>query len=296
MTFSEALAENTGLLVLCSAVLGAVVGSFLNVVIARLPVMMERRWRQDARGTLGLPAESGSPNSNEEGRLSLWYPPSRCPHCHARIKPWHNVPMLSWLWLRGRCAHCGSRISVQYPLVELACCVASVLCALRFGWSPQLGAALVLTWALLTLAVIDLETMLLPDSITLPLLWLGLLLSLVPIFASPVAAILGAAVGYLVLWLIYHTYRLATGKEGMGHGDFKLLAALGAWFGLAALPAIILASSLVGVVIGLALIALRRHSRAAPLSFGPYLAGAGWLVLMAGAPLTRMLYSFGGTL
>lgn len=296
MTLSEALAGSPGLLVACGAIVGAIVGSFLNVVIARLPVMMERRWRRDARGTLGLSTESSSPDDPDEARLSLWYPPSRCPHCRTRIKPWHNVPMLSWLWLRGRCAHCGNRISIQYPLVELICCVASALCALRFGWSPQLAAALVLTWALLTLAVIDLETMLLPDCITLPLLWLGLLLSLAPVFASPVAAILGAVIGYLILWLIYHAYRLATGKEGMGHGDFKLLAALGAWLGLAALPAVILASSLVGVAVGLALIALQRQSRAAPLSFGPYLAGAGWLVLMAGAPLTKMLYSFGATM
>lgn len=298
MTLSQALAENPGLLLAVCAVLGLMMGSFLNVVILRVPVMMEQRWLSDARETLadsvGETPAKAPPGDNGGTPLTLWSPPSTCPHCDTRIRPWHNIPVVSWLLLRGRCAHCRSPISAQYPLVELACGVASALCAWRFGWSPQLAGALVFTWALLALGMIDWRTMLLPDSITLPLLWLGLLLSLGHVYCSPVAAIIGAVAGYLVLWIIYHAYRLATGKEGMGHGDFKLLAALGAWLGFASLPIIILLSSVVGAALGLSLMALRRHTAAAPLSFGPYLAGAGWLALLFGTPLAHLAAGLGG--
>ncbi|TAM10222.1 MAG: prepilin peptidase [Nevskiaceae bacterium] len=290
MPLTDALAQSPALLLGTCAVLGLIVGSFLNVVILRLPVMMERHWRQEARETVAAAAGNAAPPAVEgEAPLSLWSPPSCCPHCHARIRPWQNVPVISWLLLRGRCAQCQAHISIQYPLVELACGVLSAVCAWRFGWSLQLAGALVFTWSLLALAVIDLRTLLLPDSITLPLLWLGLLLSLGNVYCDPAAAIPGAVAGYLILWTIYHVYRLLTHKEGMGYGDFKLLAAIGAWLGIGALPAVILLSSVVGAVTGITLVALRRHSAAMPLSFGPYLAGAGWIALIFGAPLTQLI-------
>jgi leader peptidase (prepilin peptidase)/N-methyltransferase len=260
--------------------LGLCVGSFLNVVIHRLPLMLERDWRRECRTLLSLE------NAPAEPPLTLMLPASRCPSCQAPIRPWHNVPVVSWLVLRGRCAACRAPISVQYPLVEAATGLLSVACALRFGWGAQLGAALVLTWALVALSVIDLRTQLLPDTITLPLLWLGLLLSIGGSFSRPPAAIIGAAAGYLSLWSIYHVFRWVTGKEGMGYGDFKLLAALGAWFGWKALPMIVLLSSVVGAVIGLSLILLRGHDRNVPIPFGPFLALAGWIVLIGGRDLS----------
>ena len=228
----------------------------------------------------------------DEKPLTLWRPASRCPQCQAAIKPWHNVPVLGWLWLRGRCASCGKAISVQYPIVEACAGLLGGYCAWRFGWSAQLLPALLLTWALLALTVIDLRTQLLPDSITLPLLWLGLLLSLAGVFVKPAASIAGAAAGYLVLWGMYHLFRLLTGKEGMGYGDFKLLAALGAWFGWQALPILIVLSSVVGAIVGIGLIVFRGHDRATPIPFGPYLAGAGWLVLVGGADLNAAWLRF----
>lgn len=294
IALTQTLATNPTLLIAACAVLGLLIGSFLNVVILRLPAMMEQRWQRDARETLALSAAQTAPHGTgaapehpEEARQSLWSPPSCCPNCGHRIRPWHNIPVLSWLLLRGRCADCKTPISGQYPLVELLGGIVAAVCAWRFGWSPQLAGALVFSWALLTLGMIDLRTLLLPDSITLPLLWLGLLLSLGQIYVGPQAAIAGAAAGYLVLWVIYHGFRLATGKEGMGHGDFKLLAALGAWLGYAALPMVILLSSLMGLVFGVSLLLLHRHQRAAPLSFGPYLAGAGWLAMVFGTPLVH---------
>ncbi len=279
MSLLDGLTHSPGFLALGTLLLGLCVGSFLNVVIHRLPRMLEREWRRECRTLLALEAAPDDP------KLSLAHPASRCPSCQAPIKPWHNIPVASWLWLRGRCASCRAPISAQYPLVEAAAGILSVACALRFGWSPALGAALVLTWALLALTVIDLRTQLLPDTITLPLLWLGLLLSIDGVFVRPSASIIGAAAGYLSLWSVYHVFRLVTGKEGMGYGDFKLLAALGAWFGWQALPMIVLLSSVMGAVIGLGLILLRGHDRNVPLPFGPYLALAGWIVLVGGSDL-----------
>ncbi|MGB1562345.1 MAG: prepilin peptidase [Sinimarinibacterium flocculans] len=284
MSLFEGLASSPGLLLFATVLLGLIVGSFLNVVIVRLPRMMERAWRQEAREILELPAADEAP-------LSLLRPASTCPQCGTAIRPWHNVPLLGWLWLRGRCASCGTRISVQYPLVELASGVLAGLCAVKFGWSAQLAAALVFTWVLLTLAVIDLRTTLLPDNLTLPLLWLGLCLSLVPVFAVPEAAIVGALAGYLSLWLVFQGFKLLTGKEGMGYGDFKLLAAVGAWLGWPALPMVILLSSLVGAVVGIGMILLLRHDRRVPIPFGPYLAAAGWLGMMYGETLTGAYFS-----
>jgi leader peptidase (prepilin peptidase)/N-methyltransferase len=270
------------------AVLGTLVGSFLNVVILRLPRMMEAEWKRECRIALELSPEPETP------RLSLAYPPSQCPACGASIRAWQNIPILSWLWQRGRCAACKSPISLQYPLVEAASGFLSALCAAHFGPSLMLPASLVFTWILLALAVIDLNTQLLPDDLTLPLLWLGLLLSLCGIFATPAAAIIGAAAGYLSLWTVYHVFRLLTGKEGMGYGDFKLLAALGAWMGWVALPGIILLSSLVGALVGITLIIVRRQDRSVPIPFGPYLAAAGWIMLLWGDVLRQSYWHLSG--
>lgn len=279
MPLIDLLAAHPGLLVALTLMLGLLVGSFLNVVSLRLPAMMERDWRMEARSVLSL-AEADEP------RLSLTYPPSTCPQCQARIRPWHNIPVLGWLWLRGRCADCKARISPQYPLVELACGLLSAACAWHFGWGPQLAAALLLTWALLVLAIIDARTTLLPDSITLPLLWAGLLLALVPVMVPLRDAVIGAAVGYLSLWLVFWGFKLLTGKEGMGYGDFKLFAALGAWLGWQQLLLVILLSSVVGAVVGVGLIVARNRGRDLQLPFGPYLAAAGWIALIWGDAIT----------
>ena len=275
------LAASEPLLIGCVALLGLMVGSFLNVVVYRLPVMLERRWQAEARELLALaPADESTPSAEP---FNLATPRSRCGSCGTTIPARHNLPVLSWLLLRGRAACCGARISARYPLVELLTALASAACAWRFGFTPELAAALLLSWTLVALTFIDLDTQLLPDDLTLPLVWLGLLLALAGVRvgeASLADAVIGAVAGYLALWSVYWGFRLATGKEGMGYGDFKLLAALGAWLGWQALPQIILLSSLVGAVSGLALIALRRQERSAPMPFGPYLAVAGWLALM----------------
>jgi len=284
MSLLEALRAEPAALVGACALLGLLVGSFLNVLSLRLPRMMEATWRSEARMILELPAADPAP-----APLSLSSPPSRCPSCGAAVRPWHNIPLFGWLWLRGRCADCRAPISAQYPMVELASGLLAAACAWRFGWSPQLLPALGLSWALLALSVIDLREQLLPDSMTLPLVWAGLLLSCFGVFTLPRASIAGAAFGYLSLRGIYELYKLLTGKEGMGHGDFKLLAALGAWFGAAALPMIILLSSLVGSAVGIGLIVLRGRDRSIPISFGPYLAGAGWITLVWGEALRALV-------
>ena len=284
MALTEGLGGSPELLLALAGLLGLLVGSFLNVVSMRLPAIMTLGWQREAREVLRLEPEWTA----AETPPTLWSPPSSCPHCGARIRPWHNVPVLGWLSLRGRCADCHAPISVQYPLVELGCGIISVICAWRFGWSIQFAAALLLSWALLVLAVIDLRTRMLPDSITLPLLWLGLLLSVWKVYCTSAAAILGAAAGYLLLWSVYQLFRLATGKEGMGFGDFKLLAAIGAWLGIVTLPMVLLLASAVGASVGVGLIVLRKQGRSVPIAFGPYLAAAGWAVLIWGPPLLNM--------
>ncbi|MCO4203798.1 prepilin peptidase [Aeromonas taiwanensis] len=258
------------------------VGSFLNVVIHRLPIMMERDWRAEYRDYFD---EDESISANE--RYNLMVPRSACPHCGHAITAIENIPLLSWLWLRGRCRECQAPISARYPLVELLTALLSVAIAatLAPGWSVL--AALLLTWSLVALTFIDLDKMLLPDQITLPLLWGGLLFNLLGGFVPLVDAVIGAMAGYLVLWSLYWSFKLLTGKEGMGYGDFKLLAALGAWLGWQALPIILLLSSLVGAVIGITLIALRKHHQGNPIPFGPYLAIAGWIALLWGDKITR---------
>lgn len=274
MTLIELLRSNPTLLLASCGLLGLVIGSFLNVVIARLPRMLETGWKSEARDILGLEPEPGEPSP-----ITLLRPASHCPRCQAGIKPWHNVPLLGWLILRGRCARCTAPISAQYPLVELAAGALAGACAWQFGWSAQLAGGLILAWTLLTLAMIDWHTQLLPDNLTLPLLWLGLLFNLDGAFAPLPQAVVGAVAGYLLLWSVFQLFRLLTGKEGMGFGDFKLLAALGAWYGWPALPALILMSSAVGALVGIALMAFRRHGRDVPIAFGPYIAGAGLAML-----------------
>jgi leader peptidase (prepilin peptidase) / N-methyltransferase len=278
------------LLVLVFAVLlGLLVGSFLNVVIYRLPVMMDREWRQQCAALSG-PAASASATAEP---FNLVRPRSACPSCKAPIKARHNVPLLGWLWLRGRCAACRAAIPVRYPVIEAFTGLVSGFLVWHFGYTLDAAAALLLTWALIALTVIDLDHQLLPDSITLPLLWAGLLFHVVAgphADASPFAstlsdAVIGALAGYLSLWLVYHGFRLVTGKEGMGYGDFKLFAALLAWFGYQMFLPILLLSAMAGAVVGLALVALGRHGRQEPIPFGPYLAAAGFVVLTWGEPL-----------
>jgi leader peptidase (prepilin peptidase) / N-methyltransferase len=267
------------MLILAALLLGLCVGSFLNVVILRLPPMLEQQWHRECRNLLELP-EASEPES-----LSLVAPGSRCPSCHTPIQPWHNIPVLGWLWLRGRCANCRAPISIQYPLVEALTALLTLFCTLHFGLTLALAGALLFTWVLIALTVIDLRTQLLPDALTLPLLWAGLLLSLTGTFTTVHSSVIGAAAGYLSLWTVYQLFRLATGKEGMGFGDFKLLAAIGAWLGWQALPLVILLSSVTGAVVGLGLILMRWHDRSAPMPFGPYLAMGGWIMLVWGPEL-----------
>ncbi len=258
-----------------AACVGLIVGSFLNVVILRLPPLLEYRWRLEAADVLGDGASDvgASPPGLVADR-------SRCPQCQAQIRAYDNVPLLSYLWLRGRCRACGVRISPQYPLVELLTAVATALCVWRFGVGFEALAAIGLSWCLVALAGIDARTQLLPDSLTLPLLWAGLLLSQAPLFVDPAQAIVGAAVGYLSLWSVYWGFKLLTGKEGMGYGDFKLLGALGAWFGAGAILPIILLSSVVGAVVGGTMMALRGQDSQVPMPFGPFIAAAGFMYLI----------------
>ncbi|MFQ2149839.1 A24 family peptidase [Aeromonas jandaei] len=258
------------------------IGSFLNVVIHRLPIMLEREWQAEYRGYFTPEEEQAT-----EPRYNLMVPRSACPHCGHAITALENIPLLSWLWLKGHCSECQAPISARYPLVELLTALLSVAVAMVIspGWGTL--AALLLTWVLVALTFIDLDKMLLPDQLTLPLLWGGLLFNLSGGFAPLADAVIGAMAGYLVLWCLYWAFKLLTGKEGMGYGDFKLLAALGAWLGWQALPIILLLSSLVGAIIGISLIALRKHHQGNPIPFGPYLAIAGWIALLWGDTITR---------
>ncbi|HMV37545.1 MAG TPA: A24 family peptidase [Plasticicumulans sp.] len=261
------------------ALLGLIVGSFLNVVIHRLPLMLERAWAAECAELRGEP-----PAAQE--RFDLLWPPSHCPACERPVRPLENLPVLGWLWLRGRCAGCGAPIPLRYPLIEAGCGLLSLVVVWRFGWSLQTPAALALTWLLLALAVIDLRTFLLPDALTLPGLWAGLALALVPVLVPLRDAVIGAMAGFLVLWSVYHVFRLLTGREGMGRGDFKLLALLGAWLGWMQLPFVLLASAGVGAVIGILLRVAGQLDAGRPLPFGPFLAAAGWIALLWGQELT----------
>lgn len=275
------------------AVLGLAVGSFLNVVIHRLPRMMERDWSAEIADMFrergwDAPAELIAGGGDEhKGGYGLVAPRSACPHCGHQITPLENIPVLSYLWLRGRCSACTTPISARYPAIELATALLSGAIAWRFGFSLAAAAGLVLAWSLIALAVIDFDTQFLPDAITLPLVWLGLGFNLFGAMTDLRSAVIGAMAGYISLWLVYWAFRLVTGRIGMGYGDFKLLAALGAFFGWQMLPLIVLLSSVVGAIIGIILIILARRGREVPMPFGPYLAGAGLAALFAGDALTR---------
>jgi leader peptidase (prepilin peptidase) / N-methyltransferase len=279
--------------------LGLLVGSFLNVVIYRLPVMLEREWRQQCRELLAHDGQAASGDEPLEV-FNLIQPRSRCPHCGAPVRAWQNVPVLSWLLLGGKCSTCKGSISVRYPLIELLTGLLSGLLVWRFGVTIEAAGALLLLWSLIALTVIDLDTQLLPDCITLPLLWLGICVSLLQPATSALhfpdlrSSVIGAIVGYTSLWLVYWVFKLLTGKEGMGYGDFKLLAALGAWLGWQMLPLVILLSALTGALAGVAMIILLGRDRQLPIPFGPYLAVAGLIALLWGTQINNAYLSISG--
>jgi leader peptidase (prepilin peptidase)/N-methyltransferase len=268
------------LFVVAAAVVGLTIGSFLNVVIHRLPQMMEAEWRAQCAELEGRDRPEGT-------RYNLWVPRSQCPACKKPLRALDNIPILSYVLLRGRCGFCGTRISLRYPAVEALTALLSAFIAWRFGWSVAGALALLFTWTLIALTFIDADTTLLPDDLTLPLLWLGLIANVWGTFVPLADAVLGAAIGYLVLWAIYWLFKLTTGKEGMGYGDFKLLAAMGGWMGWKMLLPIVLISSIVGAVVGIVLIWLARRGREVPIPFGPYLAAAGFIALVYGDEIVR---------
>ncbi|MEI2743901.1 MAG: A24 family peptidase [Candidatus Competibacter sp.] len=289
MPLLEPLAASQALFTVLAILLGLMVGSFLNVVIYRLPLIMERQWRAQCAELLEQPdPAAGTP------ALSLWGPRSQCPQCGHLIAAVENIPLFSFIRQRGRCAHCRASISIQYPLVELASGILAGIVAWKFGFGWPAAAALVFTWILLAASVIDFHHQLLPDDLVLSLLWLGLAAALSGWFAPLPSAVIGAMAGYLSLWSVYQLFRLLTGKEGMGHGDFKLLAALGAWTGWEYLVTIIILSSMVGAVFGVALMVFRGRERQVPMPFGPFLAAAGWLALLWGETIHRIYLNWLG--
>ncbi len=280
MPVIDFLASHALAFVLFALLIGLLIGSFLNVVVYRLPLMMQRDWREQAREVLELPAEDRGATFN------LLLPNSKCPQCGHEIKAWENIPVISYLFLRGKCSSCKTPISKRYPLVELTCGLLSAYIAWHFGFTWQAGGMLLLTWGLLAMSLIDADHQLLPDALVLPLLWLGLILNHFGLFTSLEDALWGAVAGYLSLWSVYWLFKLITGKEGMGYGDFKLLAMLGAWGGWQVLPLTILLSSLVGAVLGLIMLRMRNAETSTPIPFGPYLAIAGWIALLWGEQIT----------
>ena len=276
--------ESPAILIAVVFAFGLIIGSFLNVIIFRLPIMMEKAWRAQAEEIVKEPARE-----LPEGRFNIIVPRSRCPSCGTAIAAWQNIPVLSYLLLGAQCANCRAKITVRYPLVEVSAATLAAIVAWQFGATWETLCAVGLTFALITITLIDFDHQLIPDSIVIPLLWAGLILSLfhpldgaTTLFISPHEAIIGAIAGYLSLWSVYQLFKLITGKEGMGYGDFKLLAALGAWLGWQALPMIILMSAVVGAAVGIGLILFRGRDRQLPIPFGPYLAAAGWITMLWG--------------
>ena len=263
------------------ALLGLIVGSFLNVVIYRLPLMMKQDWQKQCCDLLEIKNE----NRNEKQQLNLLFPSSNCPACHHKITALENIPVISYLYLKGRCKSCKIKISPRYPLIELLTGLTTAYVAWHFGFSLQTLFAVFLTWALICLSVIDLEHSLLPDDITLPFMWLGLACNIFGLFTDIYSSLIGAILGYSILWLIFMSFKIVTGKEGMGYGDFKLLALLGAWFGWQFLPLIILLSSITASLIGVSMIIFKGRDKAAAFPFGPYLAISGWITLIWGDEL-----------
>lgn len=291
MSYYQLLLDNPQLYLGTIFVLGLLIGSFLNVVILRLPVMMQRQWQSDCLEFLTehhpRHLKPGEP-PEQSGSYNLVTPASRCPHCGHAIRAWENIPILSYLLLRGRCSNCRTPISLRYPVIEFISGLLAVIVAWQLGFSAAAAAAFLLTWVLICLTMIDYDHMFLPDNLVLPMLWLGLLLNSQGLFTDIYSALFGAVAGYLVLWSVYQLFKLLTGKEGMGYGDFKLLAMLGAWLGWQMLPAIILLSSVVGAVVGISLMLFKRHEAGKPIPFGPYLAAAGWIALLWGAQLNQV--------
>ena len=273
------------------SVFGLIVGSFLNVVIYRLPKMLERDWQQQCRSLLNLDI----PVSELSETLSLVTPRSRCPQCGHKITAMENIPLLSYVVLGGKCSACHKSIAIRYPVIELTSSILAIFSAWHFGFGYPALLAVLLSWSLLTLSIIDIDHQLLPDDITLPFLWLGLLVNLYGTFTDVNSSLLGAMAGYCILWTVYKVFKLLTGKEGMGYGDFKLLAMLGAWLGWQMLPLIILSSSITGAIIGIGLIVFKLHDRSKPIPFGPYLALGGWIALIWGHEINRvyLLWSIG---
>ena len=279
--------ESLGGLAAMAGLLGLCVGSFLNVVVHRLPKIMEQEWQAQCADLRGETPSTATVGSAEPTAISLARPRSRCPACGHQITAFENIPVISYLLLRGKCSNCAAPISLRYPVIEVFTALLSAFAAWHFGPTLQTAGALLLLWALIALTVIDYDTQLLPDSITLPLLWCGLAFNLFGAYTDISSAVIGAMVGYLTLWSIFWLFKLVTGKEGMGYGDFKLLAALGAWLGWPMLPVIILLSSVVGALVGISLIVINRHGRNTPIPFGPYLAAAGSIALFWGSQITR---------
>ena len=281
--FIELLTTFPALFIVMVAIFSLVIGSFLNVVIYRLPKMMENDWQQEYQAYFNADATAAAP-----AKFNLAVPRSACPACNAPVQARDNVPVLSWLLLKGKCRSCSAPISARYPVVEALTAVLSAVAAWKLGFGLAAAVIIFTTWVLIALTFIDIDKMLLPDQLTLPLLWLALLFSLSDsAFVNPAQAIVGAAAGYLSLWSVYWLFKLLTGKEGMGYGDFKLLAVFGALLGATQLPLIILLSSLVGAVVGITLLSVQGKDKATPIPFGPYIAAAGWIALLWGEQLTN---------
>lgn len=292
-TFIVFFQENPFMYLLTIGVISLMVGSFLNVVIWRLPLMLKAEWIQECFGFLEenkllKPEDKITPTSTPKP-FNLWHPRSHCPKCEYPLRIWDNIPVFSYIFLAGKCKACSTSIPLRYPFIEILCCILSITTVFYFGVSLKACFGLLLTWSLISLAWIDIEHKLLPDNITLPILWLGLAVNLNGIFTDLSSALIGAMAGYLSLWSIFWLFKLITGKDGMGYGDFKLAALLGAWLGWQALPEIILLASFVGAVIGISMIGFQRIKRTEPIPFGPFLALAGWISLNWGDTL-RSLY------
>jgi leader peptidase (prepilin peptidase)/N-methyltransferase len=295
MELLHLLQTNSAFFLSFVGVLGLMIGSFLNVVIHRLPIMMERTWRLQCEDFLAEDKHDEQQASiKPKEKFNLIMPGSKCPHCGHHIGALENIPIISYVILKGKCSSCGQKISVRYPIIEAVTALLSVVVAWQFGFSEQTAGGLALTWALVALTMIDFDKQLLPDDITLPFLWIGLLLAMFGIFTDAHSSIIGAVAGYLSLWSFYWIFKLLTGKEGMGYGDFKLLAALGAWFGWQMLPVIILLSSFVGAVVGISLILFLGRDKNVPIPFGPYIATAGWIAMLWGHDITNTYLRFAG--
>jgi len=283
-------AQNSVFFIAIVAMFGLIVGSFLNVVIHRLPIMLENTWRHECEEFLGLT----SPPQETSTRFDLIFPDSHCPSCQHPIRAYENIPVVSYVLLGGKCSQCKAPISLRYPLIEITSALVSSIVAWKFGPSWQTACALCLSWCLICLSAIDIDRRLLPDAIVLPLLWLGLIISLLDIFTDSRSSIIGAVIGYVSLWSVFKFFKMVTGKEGMGYGDFKLLALFGAWLGWQSLLLVLLLSSLVGSFIGVAMIALCKHDRSVPIPFGPYLSAAGWIAMLWGDGITAWYFRLAG--